>query len=104
MVLGMARGLNGPGSHLRPDGWHHLYLGVGVFLLPCAARERHRLAQVLRVIGLVLTWDDAFQHGVQAVTADLAFRSPLHLIYAWTYDQWAWVRAVTQWLDGLLGG
>ena len=104
MLLGIVRGLNDPGSHLRLDGWHHLYLGVVVFLLSFAAGERRRLALVLRVVGLTLAWDDAFQHAVQAVTADLAFRSPLHLIYAWTYDQWAWVRALTQWLDGLLGG
>ena len=104
MLLGLARGLNDPGSHLRPAGWHHLYLGVVVFLLSFAAGERRRLAQVLRVIGLVLTCDDAFQHVVQAVTADLAFRSPLHVIYVWTYDQWAWVRALTEWLDGLFGG
>lgn len=104
MVLGMARGLNGSGSHLRPGGWHHLYLGVGVFLLSCAAGARRRLALVLRVIGLVLAWDDAFQHAVQAVTGELAFRSPLHLVYAWTYERWAWVRSLTQWLDGLFGG
>ena len=104
MLLGIVRGLNGPGSHLRFDGWHHLYLGAVVFPLYFAAGHRYRLALVLRVVGLALAWDDAFQHAVQAVTADLTFRSPLHLVYAWTYDQWAWVRSLTQWLDGLFGG
>jgi hypothetical protein len=104
MLVGMVRGLNSRGSHLRPDAWHHLYLGVGLFLLGYAAGARRPLlALVLRSTGLVLAWDDAFQHVVQAVTADLSFRSPLHVAYAWTYEQWAWVRALTQWLDRLFG-
>src|SRR5262245_47227132 len=103
MLLALVRGFNGPGSHLRIDAWHHLYLGVVVFLLSYAAVRRPLLALVLRWIGVVLAWDDALQHLVQAITGDLAFRSPLHVVYAWTYERWEWVRAVTQWLDGLFG-
>ena len=103
MQLAMARGLNHQGSHLRYEEWHHLYLGVCLFLLSYAAERRPVLALVLRVAGLLLTWDDAFQHIVQAVSGDLSFRSPLHLVYAWMYDEWGWVRALTQWLDRLFG-
>ncbi len=104
MLLAMVRGLNHPGSHLRFDEWHHLYLGVVCFVSSFAAGARRPgLAVALRAVGLTLAWDDAFQHVVQAVTGDLSFRSPLHVVYAWMYQEWGWVRAVTEWLDRLFG-
>jgi hypothetical protein len=104
MLLGLVRGLNHPGSHLRVDAWHHLYLGVVLFLSSYAAGARRpRLGLVLRVAGLALAVDDAFQHVVQAVTGDLSFRSPLHVVFAWMYQKWGWVRGLSQWLDRLFG-
>jgi hypothetical protein len=99
-----ARGLNAAGSHLRYDAWHHLYLGVALFAASYAGAERWRTASlVVRACGLACTVDDAFQHLVQALTGDLAFRSPMHLAYAVAYERWEWVRTISHWLDGRFG-
>lgn len=62
-------------SHLRPWEMHHLYLGIGLYLLGLW------LGWVISAIGVWITWDDAYQHAFQAFQHRVRFRSFLHRVY-----------------------
>lgn len=87
------------GSHLRLLQWHHEYAGWALFVLAGLASWVW-LVLALRVIALALVWDDTVQHAVQLATGDLAWRSPLHRVYARATARWSWLRRIEEWLDG----
>lgn len=62
-------------SDLRFDEWHHLYLGVLLYIVG------------LQVLGVVLMVDDGYQHFVQAVSSNLKYRSPCHKLYAFVLEK-----------------
>lgn len=81
-------------SHLDPWEWHHFYLGLilwGGASLACWVP--------LQVVGLIVTWDDAFQHGWQALRRTVRYRSPLHRLYEWLFVRVPFVQWLTYLLD-----
>lgn len=79
--------------------WHHKYLGTLVTVLAVVFSADWKLI-VLLALGQLIGWDDTVQHVVQAAT-DSPWHSPLRRVYDRLYNKWAWLRAVTTWLDNL---
>lgn len=72
---------------------HHLYVGmlmvvVGVFVSPW-----------LMLAGVLVSADDAYQHGRQVWACEPEFRSPLHRLFAATLWKLRWVQRLAKWLN-----
>jgi hypothetical protein len=83
---------------LRFDAMHHEYIGVAACGLGAVTHSR-----IVTSLGASLALDDGLQHGVQRISGDLSFRSPLTLGYQVTLGTSVPMQQLNRWLDTLFG-
>lgn len=79
MAIGYARQLNRPfGSDLRIGEWHHAYLGVMIGGVGSMLNSN-----VIMIVAVIVTVEDAIQHLRQALTRNIDYRGPFTRAWYW---------------------
>lgn len=84
-------------SPFRMREWHHAYVGGLLVLLGWYLRSP--TGCFLQLLGLVLTFDDDYQHTEQTLNGDIEFMSPLHRLFGATLWRVPGVPALVRFLD-----